>query len=330
MRRVTLSPATTSRETSTSKRGYSRAATRIGRILLVVALALCFWALRGESSIILRASLAAFCVIGAYFAFGRRSDFRLLATYIILYALFVQLRAVADETGVPVSFNYVAELDATVFGLQAGTWLQREIYEPGRLDPITLVSSIVYASYFFVAHTIVLILWLKRSMAFKPVTGAILLAYYAGLIVSGILPMAPPWLAGQEGLMPSTTRIFEEVLKGEAYVRGSQIAGVNPVAAMPSLHFAITAVIAMVAWRTNRRLGALGWLYAAAMGFALVYLGEHYVIDCVAGGALAAACWYLAVRLWPAVRSFNAREGHLVHLPDAATPNSEPATAQVA
>jgi membrane-associated phospholipid phosphatase len=33
--------------------------------------------------------------------------------------------------------------------------------------------------------------------------------------------------------------------------------------------------------------GALGWAYASTLGFALVYLGEHYVIDLLAGLALA-------------------------------------------
>jgi membrane-associated phospholipid phosphatase len=36
----------------------------------------------------------------------------------------------------------------------------------------------------------------------------------------------------------------------------------------------------------GRAPGAIGWTYAAALGFALVYLGEHYVTDLVAGLAL--------------------------------------------
>ena len=35
--------------------------------------------------------------------------------------------------------------------------------------------------------------------------------------------------------------------------------------------------------------GALGWTYAGTLGFALVYLGEHYVTDLLAGAALVAA-----------------------------------------
>jgi len=32
--------------------------------------------------------------------------------------------------------------------------------------------------------------------------------------------------------------------------------------------------------------GAVGWTYAAMLGLALVYLGEHYLIDLLAGLAL--------------------------------------------
>ena len=37
----------------------------------------------------------------------------------------------------------------------------------------------------------------------------------------------------------------------------------------------------------DRRLGVFGWTYAVGLGFALVYLGEHYVGDLLAGLALA-------------------------------------------
>jgi membrane-associated phospholipid phosphatase len=44
---------------------------------------------------------------------------------------------------------------------------------------------------------------------------------------------------------------------------------------------------AHVLGRTGRAAGALGWAYAATLGLALVYLGEHYVVDLVAGLTLA-------------------------------------------
>jgi hypothetical protein len=36
-------------------------------------------------------------------------------------------------------------------------------------------------------------------------------------------------------------------------------------------------------------MGAAGWGYALTLGFALVYMGEHYVVDLLAGAALVTA-----------------------------------------
>jgi len=55
-----------------------------------------------------------------------------------------------------------------------------------------------------------------------------------------------------------------------------------------SLHFA-TSVMAALLPQSGAAAGALGWSYAAALGFALVYLGEHYAVDLIAGAALTAA-----------------------------------------
>jgi PAP2 superfamily len=67
-------------------------------------------------------------------------------------------------------------------------------------------------------------------------------------------------------------------------------ASVNLVAAIPSLHAAVTAMISMFLWRRVRR----GWrpvlvAYPLAMAFVLVYSAEHFVVDILFGWALAAA-----------------------------------------
>jgi membrane-associated phospholipid phosphatase len=55
---------------------------------------------------------------------------------------------------------------------------------------------------------------------------------------------------------------------------------------MPSLHFATSLMAAHLLAETGRVAGAIGWLYASTLGLALVYLGEHYAADLVAGAAL--------------------------------------------
>jgi membrane-associated phospholipid phosphatase len=159
----------------------------------------------------------------------------------------------------------------------------------------------VYVSYFFVLHVVAFYLWSRRRELFGLYAGALLLTLYVGLLACFLLPTAPPWLASQHGDIAGVHRVFQEVVNGieaSAYSTGGAAVGQNDVAAMPSLHTAITVVIALFAWRCSRPLGVLGALYAASMGFALVYLGEHYVADVLAGVLFAVACWILALSVW--------------------------------
>ena len=45
----------------------------------------------------------------------------------------------------------------------------------------------------------------------------------------------------------------------------------------------------------------MGWAYAGTLGFALVYLGEHYVVDLVAGAALTEGIRAAGPRATPAL-----------------------------
>jgi membrane-associated phospholipid phosphatase len=65
--------------------------------------------------------------------------------------------------------------------------------------------------------------------------------------------------------------------------------GGNPWAAMPSLHFGSSVLAAILLSESGPGAGAAGWAYSGTLGFALVYLGEHYLIDLIAGAALVAA-----------------------------------------
>ena len=70
--------------------------------------------------------------------------------------------------------------------------------------------------------------------------------------------------------------------------------GGNPLAAMPSLHFATSLMAASLLAETGSGAGAVGYAYVATLGFALVYLGEHYLVDLLGGAALTVAVKRLA------------------------------------
>jgi hypothetical protein len=76
---------------------------------------------------------------------------------------------------------------------------------------------------------------------------------------------------------------------GSAWPKMYDALGGNPWAAMPSLHFATSVVGAKSLSEANKREGSVAWAYALTLGFGLVYLGEHYVTDLLAGAGLVAA-----------------------------------------
>jgi hypothetical protein len=82
------------------------------------------------------------------------------------------------------------------------------------------------------------------------------------------------------------------------------VLGGNPLAAMPSLHFATSMMAAQLLAETGPVAGTLAWGYTATLGFALVYLGEHYVVDLLAGAALTTAVRRAAPRAGPAFVGF--------------------------
>jgi membrane-associated phospholipid phosphatase len=62
---------------------------------------------------------------------------------------------------------------------------------------------------------------------------------------------------------------------------------------------------ARVLAETGPVAGAVGWTYASLLGLALVYLGEHYAVDLIAGAALAEGVRRGAGRLSGPVRALT-------------------------
>jgi membrane-associated phospholipid phosphatase len=180
--------------------------------------------------------------------------------------------------------------------------LQRALGRPGELRPHDYVLSWVHWSWFFVPHGTLAYVLLRHRHHYP--RSAVLMAacFDLGCVVYWAVPTAPPWWAAENGNMPPVRRIMAEA--GERFWGRlwrplyDSLEG-NPFAAMPSLHFGSSVMAARVLSGVGRRPGALGWTYAASLGFGLVYLGEHYVIDLLAGFALAEAVWRAAPQVEP-------------------------------
>jgi membrane-associated phospholipid phosphatase len=187
--------------------------------------------------------------------------------------------------------------DEILFGGVVPTvWLQERLWEgPVGLDWIDYAAWIVYLTHFFATLVVAAALWLFASHLFRRYIGAVCVLAAAGFATYALFPAVPPWMASRDGHLAHTERIVGFVSKdapidffGAVWERGTRYA--NDVAAMPSLHAAYAMLLALffwpfVGWRWRIALAA----YAVAMGFSLVYTGEHYVSDVIAGWLYAAA-----------------------------------------
>jgi hypothetical protein len=149
--------------------------------------------------------------------------------------------------------------------------------------------------WFAFPHGTVAFMLARHRDRFPKAAAQIYATFDVGVIGYWAIPTAPPWYAARHGLLedgrtPELRRMMVEY--GEQFWKSGWaplygVLGGNPLAAMPSLHFATSVTAAHVLSETGPVAGALGWAYVTTLGIALVYLGEHYVVDLAAGLALA-------------------------------------------
>lgn len=176
-------------------------------------------------------------------------------------------------------------------------WLQRYLYDPDQIHWWDVLASWVYFSHFVLAIGVALVLWLRDRKRWAAFMRRFLFLCAAGLATYFAYPAAPPWWAYEHGYLPEVARIstrgWQEVGLHAAFnaLNSGQLAS-NPVAAMPSLHTAWALLVVLFFLpRVARRWWPLLLSYPLAMTVTLVYTGEHYVIDVLAG------CVYVAVTL---------------------------------
>jgi hypothetical protein len=214
-----------------------------------------------------------------------------------------------DEQLARLKIDYPIRIDRV---LGAGTLptvrLQEALGQEGEVRPHDLALSIVHWSWFFFPHgSMAYILWRHRER--YPRSACLMAACFdLGCVVYWIVPTAPPWWAAQNGNMPPVRRIMAET--GERFWGRlwrplyHSLEG-NPFAAMPSLHFGTSVMAARLLSDLGKGHGFLGWSYALTLGFGLVYLGEHYLIDLLAGLALADGIRWGAPRFAPGVQALG-------------------------
>ena len=126
------------------------------------------------------------------------------------------------------------------------------------------------------------LLWvyLRRHEAFARFRNTILLANVVGLLGFWLMPTAPPWMFPNLGFVDGVNHSSAML----------QTLG-NSYAAMPSLHAADALIVGFFLVSTSRSIWAkaLWALWPVWVWFCVIATANHYVLDVLAGIALAVA-----------------------------------------
>jgi hypothetical protein len=239
----------------------------------------------------LTAEFAIFVVLVGYTAVGMRRSFAWAWTpWLAAIVALDDLRGIQAD-GPAAHAGDVARFEGWLFaGHQPVIELQhRWAAAPGTLRAHDVVLSAVYLMHSPAPLLCGAALWLWRRELFVPYVATLLTVAAAGLVTYIAFPESPPWLAAEHGVIPAVRRIVTEVMS-HAGPLSSVYAGADPLpnAAMPSLHVSYPII---VTWWTIAAFGRRAWwvaAYPACICVGVVYLGEHWVIDVVAGIAYAA------------------------------------------
>jgi membrane-associated phospholipid phosphatase len=218
---------------------------------------------------------------------------RLWGAYVVSFVIFSLVRGHADDIGFPVRGEYVAIVDRWI-GL--GTIPTHALQAVLPLSGVVLWAAVlVHLTYYAAPPLAGLMYWVRGPERFPRYAYSFVVMYALSLLCHIVLPTVPPWLAAIQGTINPVRRLVAEALNGwnpSFYQYGLYVAAGNDVAAMPSVHAAASTLIVCAAWQTRWRLIAV--TYATLMALALMYLGEHYLSDIIAGGVIAILAWWAA------------------------------------
>ena len=233
--------------------------------------------------------------------------------FLLLFFAYEAMRGFASKTGF--APHDLSGLERAVFGGAIPTLvLQSAFYHRGVIGVQDIIAMVFYFMHFVLPIVVGFIFWLNSREHYWRYIAALLLMCFLAFATYLFWPSAPPWYQ-----LHDVVKINDQTVKALwGYTIVTPIYhsfNPNQFAAFPSLHAAFPALAAVYAWPRFRAL-AIGLLvWTAAVVLSIVYLGEHYVVDALAGFVYVAAATMIveafsrwrARRVTPAVAATPAR-----------------------
>ncbi|HKW70958.1 MAG TPA: phosphatase PAP2 family protein [Candidatus Dormibacteraeota bacterium] len=209
--------------------------------------------------------------------------------FLLLFLAYEAMRGFASKTGF--APHDLSGIERALFGGTLPTLnLQHAFYQPDVVSPQDVIAMFFYFMHFPLPILVGFIFWLNSREHYRRFIAALLLMCFVAFVTYLFWPSAPPWWQEPKSVVKIINRTVD-VLWGTQYYVSAIYHSFNPnqFAAFPSLHAAFPALAAVYAWHRYRVLSIALIAWTAAVLLSIVYLGEHYAVDALAGYVYVAA-----------------------------------------
>jgi membrane-associated phospholipid phosphatase len=191
----------------------------------------------------------------------------------------------------PRDFDWqLAAIDYKVFGVHPTLWLEQFTY-----PVLTELFQFSYICYYFLPLVLGIPLWRKQKLAqFQFLLFLMVLAFYLSYLGYLAVPaIGPRFILRDQQSFPLEGVLFYKPIRDAL----DWVEGITRDC-FPSGHTALTLLVLFYAAKINRRVFWIILPICTALIISTVYLRYHYVIDVVAGVALAAGVMIVARPLY--------------------------------
>jgi membrane-associated phospholipid phosphatase len=229
--------------------------------------------------------------------------------FVALFFAYELMRGYADKFGLPIHVTDVISLERLVSLGGLPTTLVQSLHQGPASNPDALatISVIFYFLHFPLPLAIGFLLWIRQRRLYYDFVATLIVLSMAAFVTYLLLPVAPPWWAERNGDVSGVLHLRDTGFAGLSGFFGfgnyffsyQNVYGIssNDVAAFPSLHAAYPFLAFLFARRAFGRVGFLMLAYTACVWFAIVYLGEHWVVDIIGGVIYALAAYFVVMHV---------------------------------
>ncbi|MFA6198211.1 MAG: phosphatase PAP2 family protein [Patescibacteria group bacterium] len=270
------------------------------RLLLIgyAALILLFWVMSYRS---LRFDLIFLILLGAAAMMQRgRSFIKDWLPILMILLAYEATRGMVDDLGWRVHITDLINTERWLFGTIPTVDLQRLWYTAGIYHWYDYVFALFYGSFYFIPFVAGFILWIKQRSHFRFFANGLALLTLAGFVTYALFPAMPPWMASEQGYISGVTKILVGLTQYAFKVHLPSLymmIGANQVAAMPSLHSAWPWYTFLCLTYFYRWKAVWFIVVPTTIWLGVVYLGEHYIIDVIAGVVYATIAFLIVYAL---------------------------------